>query len=561
MAENKGCGGFGMQTGRIRLWDAARRDEYMREVEQATDRIVARQEGRDTAQTLATLWPTLSADEQAMIEFLLLSDSRSAVGNCDDPLVADLCEKGLLQPPPGVRAVLRQDLQTAFSVPVAVWDAFCKRKDAYLPASLEERQRRLAAYEKRYGQRLKTIPASPAAAVSGTVGPVTEATLMLCTRSADGHNASRVLSPSEYHALAAWLDTHNLSLGDLLRPEGKTLVRAYTGYASLAHRLTSLLARGDEIQRMIERWSKLGIWVIGERDRAYPARLRTRLKASSFPLLFGAGPREALNLGGLCIVGSRESSEDACDFARRLGARCGREGLTVISSDMRGVDREAMTAALAEGARVICMLSDSLEKMVATKRYREALATGRLVFVTPFAPDTRFKVANAMRSHKYQYGLSDMVVVVETRQQGGVWSGIDENRKEGWVPAFVRAGADVSPGNMALLHLGLIPVTREDIDGSPALIDLFVARARDGAAPAAAQKPPRQERAPDRSALYATFLGQAESSLASGALDEEQIARLLDLEPEQARRWLKRAADEGRIAVRGNPPVYSSKNN
>jgi transposase-like protein len=48
--------------------------------------------------------------------------------------------------------------------------------------------------------------------------------------------------------------------------------------------------------------------------------------------------------------------------------------------------------------------------------------------------------------------------------------------------------------------------------------------------------------------------------LASGALGEEQIARLLDLEPEQARRWLKRAVDEGRIAVRGNPPVYSSKN-
>lgn len=557
-----------MQAGRIRFWDSARRDEYMREVEQATDRIVARQEGRNTAQGLGKLWAALSAEERTVIEFLLLAGSRSVVGNFDDPLVASLCEKDLLQPPPGVRAVLRQDLQTAFSVPVAVWDALCQRKDAYLPASPEERQRRRAAHEKRFGQRLKAIapsatPASAPVSLSdgGMVSPITAVTLMLCTRSADGHDPSRVLSPSEYHALAAWLDTHHLSLGDLLRPDGKALVRAYTGDASLAHRLTALLARGEEIRRMVERWSKLGIWVIGERDRAYPARLRTRLRASGFPLLFGAGPHDALNLGGLCIVGSRESSDDACDFARRLGARCGREGLTVVSSDMRGVDREAITAALAEGARVICVLSDSLEKMVATKRYREALATGRLALVTPFAPDTRFKVANAMRAHKYQYGLSDMAVVVETRQQGGVWSGIDENRKEGWVPAFVRAGDDVSPGNMALLHLGLLPVTRGDIDSSPALAEIFVARARGGTALAAAQEPPRQGRVSDRSALYAVFLGQVESCLESAPAGEDQIARLLDLEPQQAKRWLKRAVDEGRITVHGDPPVYSSKKN
>jgi|GEM_PF-252641 len=551
-----------MQASRIRLWDAARRDQYMREVELAAERIAAREEGRDTAQRLGDLWPGLSPDERGAIEFLLLSGSRSAVGNCDDPLVADLCEKGLLQPPPGVRAVLRQDLQTAFSVPAAVWDALNRRTDAYLPASEEERKRRRAAHDRRFGQRLKVIPPAPAPAAAladGAASAITLVTLMLCTRSAEGHDSPRVLSPSEYHALAAWLDTHRLSLADLLRPDGNSLARAYTGDASLAYRLTSLMSRAGEIRRLLDRWSKLGIWVIGERDRAYPSRLRTRLRASGFPLLFGAGPRDSLNLGGLCIVGSRESSEDACDFARRLGARCGREGLTVISSDMRGVDREAITAALTAGTRVICVLSDSLEKLVATKRYREALATGRLVLVTPFAPDTRFKVANAMRAHKYQYGLSDMAVVVETRQQGGVWSGIDENRKEGWVPAFVRAGGDVSPGNMALLHLGLMPVTREDIDNSAALADVFVSRARSVGASGGKAGLRQHGREPDGSALYALFLGQVQSCLASGPASEEQIALQLDLETAQARRWLQRAANEGRIAARGNPPVYSSK--
>ncbi|NUN94341.1 MAG: DNA-processing protein DprA, partial [Verrucomicrobiae bacterium] len=116
-------------------------------------------------------------------------------------------------------------------------------------------------------------------------------------------------------------------------------------------------------------------------------------------------------------------------------ARAASEDLVVISSDMRGIDREAISAALAAGGRTVCVLSDSLEKAVVSKRYREPLAAGRATLVTPFTPDTRFTVANAMRANRYQYGLSDAAIIVESRQTGGIWSGADENRKHGWVPA------------------------------------------------------------------------------------------------------------------------------
>ena len=289
---------------------------------------------------------------------------------------------------------------------------------------------------------------------------ITKATLLLSARLNDPRDAPRPLSLSEYHQLAQWLDALGLTLAALLRADTKTVLRPYPG----ADRILRLLRRVADVDFLLDHWDRLSIWVLGEREPEFPARLRRRLKTACLPLLFGAGPRDTLDQGGLCVVGSRDSPAESHSFAQAVGARAGSEDLVVISSDMRGIDREVISATLASGGRVICVLPDSLEKAVASKRYRETLATGRASLVTPFTPDIRFAVANAMRANRYQYGLSDAAIVVETRQSGGIWSGADENRKHRWAPAFIRIGANVSSGNSALLHLGLLPITLQDIE-------------------------------------------------------------------------------------------------
>ncbi len=288
-----------------------------------------------------------------------------------------------------------------------------------------------------------------------TTNPIAKATLLLSARLGDPVDAPRPLSLSEYHQLARWMESTGRTLAELLRDDARSILRPYSD----ADRILRLLRRIAEVDFLLDHWGRLGIWVLGERQPEFPGRLRQRLKTACLPLLFGAGPRAALDEGGLCVVGSRDSPEESRHFAQVVGERAGAEGLVVISSDMRGIDRDVISATLEAGGRVICVLSDSLEKAVASKRYREALATGRASLVTPFMPDIRFAVANAMRANRYQYGLSDAAIVVETRQSGGIWSGADENRKRQWVPAFVRTGANTPSGNSALLHLGLLPIT------------------------------------------------------------------------------------------------------
>lgn len=390
-----------------------------------------------------------------------------------------------------------------------------------------------------------------------TVSPETAATLLLCGRFGVVREGMNVLSPSKFNDLSHWLDSHKLSFADLLKPDVKAVLRAYQGDSEAAEHLYTLLHRTDELAGALSHWRELGIWVIGRNDPGYPQRLRQRLKLAAFPLLFGAGPRSLLDEGGVCIVGSRDSSRQGLKFAKQLGARCSNEGMTVVSSDMRGVDREAVTAALDAGGRVICVLSDCLEKTLSGRRYRTAFDAGNLTTVTPFSPETRFKVANAIRANKYQYALSDVAVVVETRQTGGVWLGADENRNEGWVPAFVHVSDTMAAGNMALLHLGLKPITIQDVAKTESLRDFFLqqglqAGKQRGPAPgvnASGRRTPAD--------LYSIFLAELRVLGAGRAFKIGDIAAMFGIEPAQAETWIARAVADGAARKSDSSDTYS----
>jgi len=389
----------------------------------------------------------------------------------------------------------------------------------------------------------------------------TIAALLLCARFGQHHQPSKPLTQSEFHKLDSLLETRTLTPGNLLGMRPNVLKSFCTGDGKMSSRLGSLLERTRELDETRAAWSKAGIWVLGERDKGYPLRLRQRLKTARPPLLFGAGPSDYLDRGGVCIVGSRDSPKPALRFSATLGDKCAGEGLTVISSDMRGVDREAVSSALNRLGRVVIVLSDRLEKAVTAKRYRQALSEGLLTMVTPFSPNAGFSVAKAMRVNRYQYALSDVAVVVETRRKGGIWSGADENRNEGWVPAFVRWGKTMSQGNLALQHLGLLPLTQLDIETVDSLSDFFISHAINhpdmtpsGMADIGESPAPLN--------LYSMFLAEFQTIAASQAQSEPDIMSHFGLERVQVRQWLKRAERDGKVekmAVDGSDPAWISR--
>ena len=390
----------------------------------------------------------------------------------------------------------------------------------------------------------------------GSISAETKATVLLTTRLGEMGDNLKPLSPAEFRSVQIWLKDRGLTSGDLLTGNHRAALNAMIDEGVGTPLIPSMLERIPKLIRAVERWTKVGIWVTGETDDKFPVRLRQRLGLAGFPLLFGAGQKEFLNSGGVYIVGSRNSSDSGLQFSRLLARRCGEEEITVISSDMRGVDREAIGAAGAVGGNIVCVLSDSLEKAVAARRHRKLMEQGNLMVVTPFSPDTRFRVANAIRVNRYQYGLADFAVIVETRRTGGVWLGAAENRKENWAPAFVRADGNVPLGNEALLSLGLRPLTRKEILECGNIREHLISRLTlqsDSAPPddtlAASSNDPGSQ-------LFNIFCDQLAAFADTVARSPEEIQNHFGIEPEQAESWIARAIEEGVLEQFGDTDQY-----
>ena len=236
--------------------------------------------------------------------------------------------------------------------------------------------------------------------------------LLLCgrlpTREKD---ATAPLGLPEWPRVATRLRQAGLSSpGDLLRVEPSFW--AATGLdENDVMRLRRLLARGDQWDIERNRLSGCGIRVVTTADPCYPARLRSRLRGQSPPVLFAAGAWDLLDLPGLAIVGSRHVDEDGAAFAEAIAARCAREGLAVVTGGAKGVDQSAMRAALEHGGAVIGVLPGDLERVAKEVDASRGMEDGSVLLLSPFHPKTGFSVGNAMARNKLIYALAEWGLV------------------------------------------------------------------------------------------------------------------------------------------------------
>lgn len=291
------------------------------------------------------------------------------------------------------------------------------------------------------------------------ISPDALAVLALTSRFGAGTSAiERPLAPRDWGRVARALQTLGLRPADLLgRSEGELgdLLGAPGAGATIAR----LLVRASTVGVALEQLTSRGVWVVSAVDDAYPQRLRDRLGETAPPVLFGVGPQGPLGLGGVAIVGSRDASADDLEFAAAAAAAVAASGRPVISGGARGVDSAAMMGAVEAGGTAIGALADSLERQVRSSLLRTLVADGRLTLISPYGPNVPFSVGNAMSRNRLIYCLADAAVVVRTAaEEGGTWAGAVEALKAAWVPIYVRADGEPTPGNAALIALGARPV-------------------------------------------------------------------------------------------------------
>lgn len=402
----------------------------------------------------------------------------------------------------------------------------------------------------------------------------TQAVLLLCGyfgKMAPG--AAKPLAAGEYGRLARWLVERRQRPSDLLDMEDADLAAVVEAKLEPS-RVRSLLRRGTALALATEKWLRSGLWILSRSDEEYPKHLKKRLGMDAPALLYGAGDPQLLLSGGLAIVGSRNASEAALEFTREVAARCGAEGIAVVSGGARGIDTAAMQAAGEAGGIAIGVLADSLLAAIRNRQNRVGLESGKLALVSPFYPEAGFNAGNAMARNRCIYALADYALVVQSDlNKGGTWAGATENLREGWVPLFVRTDPN-APGNAELIRKGARPFdydfrAREPLrawldsrldDREPdELFPPKTAIQQQTAkyeTPTAVNPPPVQEQLVGLD-LYGEFLRRLVAIVRDKPLSQKDIAKSLALEPAQAKVWLKRAVDDGAVEAKGKTKKYA----
>ncbi len=295
----------------------------------------------------------------------------------------------------------------------------------------------------------------------------TEIALLLCVPGSkeDDFGSPKILGPSEFNRVYAWVKSLGLGLPGLLMPDIRSQLPPKLVTGLTPERLELLLSRKSEFGELLGSWHERGIWFISVADSIFPDRLASRLGKATPPILFGVGDKSLLGQGGLAVVGSRDADSESLDFAEGVGSACAQQGIVVVSGGARGVDARAMLAAVEGGGQAVGILAESLLKQAEVDEHRSYLERRKLTLVTPYRPDAGFTVGTAMARNKHIYALADWSLVVSaTAGSGGTWSGAMENLRQRWSLLFVRDGDHIPEGNRLLIRTGAVGLTLEGTD-------------------------------------------------------------------------------------------------
>ncbi len=223
----------------------------------------------------------------------------------------------------------------------------------------------------------------------------------------------------------------------------------------------------DVLSEEIASLSDEGITVLTWEDEGFPAPLRPLPDAP--PVLFVRGEVRRADELAVAIVGTREPTPRAREWAEGLACEVAARGVTVVSGLALGIDTAAHQGALAApSGRTLAILGSGIR--VVHPRENRDLAERiiqRGALLSEFHPATPPRGPQLMARDRIVSGLSRAVIVVEAGEKSGSLDTAARARRQGR-PVFAVPG---SPGTDALLAQGA-----ETLDITTLDSDAFVRR-------------------------------------------------------------------------------------
>jgi DNA processing protein len=152
--------------------------------------------------------------------------------------------------------------------------------------------------------------------------------------------------------------------------------------------------------------------------RSITQEQQTRLQPDS--RLWCVGDVSLLHRKCVAIVGTRGVSPEGAARSRRLARELAGAGVVVVSGLAKGVDTEALSAAVEAGGRVVAVIGTPIDRAypAENKHLQERIYREHLL-ISQFAPGERVFPTNFPERNKLMAAVSDATAIIEAGDTSG----------------------------------------------------------------------------------------------------------------------------------------------
>jgi DNA processing protein len=210
---------------------------------------------------------------------------------------------------------------------------------------------------------------------------------------------------------------------------------------------------------LVEELLAQGYNIIPITSPEYPKQLKKNLGIGAPSIIYTKGNKKLFEENAVAIVGSRKADAVSLSFTNNVAAKATRERKVVVSGFAKGVDRQALDAALANNGKSIIVLPQGITTFYSGfKQYYKPIIEGKVLVMSTFFPKAPWTVEFAMARNPIIYGLANEIYVAQSDSKGGTWSGVIDGLRKGR-KIFVRyPEAKEQNANLQLIQKGGIPI-------------------------------------------------------------------------------------------------------
>ena len=211
-----------------------------------------------------------------------------------------------------------------------------------------------------------------------------------------------------------------------------------------------------------------GIEIVSIISPDYPKTLKENFKKSAPIVLYVKGNKQILQENSIAIVGSRDASDIALQFADHIAKLASKEYKVVVSGFAKGVDKQALDSAIAnKGQSIIVLPQGILTFDTGFKTYYTHIISGNVLVLSVFPPKAGWSKDLAMARNPIIYGLAKEIYVAEskssknrqgTETKGGTWAGAMDGLKKGRTVYVRKPEPDENNDNSVLIQNGAVAV-------------------------------------------------------------------------------------------------------